>query len=143
ARLIEQYGESDWGKLFAFAAACFGTFITTFANTLNNHTVAAYCALFAICPLMSRLGRDEEQTNLDLIISGLFAGLTAAFELPALAFALALFVRCQYRQPSRTIVAFLPAMAVPIAGQIVLNFISLGEVWPAYSKVGGPWYQYE
>src|SRR5438105_3597026 len=42
ARLLERYGRTDWGRLFTFASACFGTYLTTFSNTFNNHTVAAY-----------------------------------------------------------------------------------------------------
>src|SRR5207248_6558748 len=41
ARLLERYGTTDWGRLFTFGAAGFGTFLTTFATTLNNHTPAA------------------------------------------------------------------------------------------------------
>ena len=85
ARLIERFGRSDWGRLFTFTAACFATYFTIFSNTFNNHTVAAYTALFAVAPLL--FGRLSPA---GFAISGLFAGLTAAFELPATAFAVAL-----------------------------------------------------
>src|SRR5262245_44501845 len=53
ARLLERYGTTDWGRLFTFATACFGTFINTFSISLNNHTLAAFATLFAIYPLLS------------------------------------------------------------------------------------------
>src|SRR5262249_25521479 len=37
ARLIETTGKSDFGRLLAFTAGCFGTFLTAFSGTLNNH----------------------------------------------------------------------------------------------------------
>src|SRR5207249_4330445 len=48
ARLAERHGTTDWGRFFVLAAACFGTFVTTFSVTLNNHTVAAWSAMFAL-----------------------------------------------------------------------------------------------
>ena len=59
ARLVEQFGTSDWGRLFVLAAGCFATFLTTFANTLNNHNVAACCALFALYPALQIWYRGE------------------------------------------------------------------------------------
>src|SRR5262245_36205310 len=47
-RLLERHGRTDLGRIFVFTAACFGTFITTFATTLNNHTLAAFTTLAAI-----------------------------------------------------------------------------------------------
>src|SRR5579872_4484760 len=47
-RLVERFGTSDWAKLFVITAACFGTLMTPFLNTLNNHTVGTFFALFAL-----------------------------------------------------------------------------------------------
>ncbi len=48
ARLIERLGTTDWGRLFVFTTACFGTFVSGFLGSLNNHTVAAMGAMFAV-----------------------------------------------------------------------------------------------
>jgi hypothetical protein len=48
ARLVERLGTTEWGRLFVFAAACFGTFVSGFLASLNNHSVAATAALFAV-----------------------------------------------------------------------------------------------
>ena len=37
ARLAERFGTTDWGRIFMMAAAAFGTFLTTFAVSINNH----------------------------------------------------------------------------------------------------------
>jgi hypothetical protein len=52
SRLVEEIGTTDWGRIFVFAAGCFGTFLIPFATTLNNHTVAACSALFALYPAL-------------------------------------------------------------------------------------------
>lgn len=137
ARIIERYGSTDWGRLFTFAAACFATYLTTFANTLNNHTVAAYTALFAIAPLL--LGWT---TMSGVIVSGLFAGLTAAFELPAAAFVLCLapvwLVRCV-----RASLGFVAVAAIPVVVQLGLNYAETGDWKPVYEKIDSAWYRYE
>src|SRR5262249_50223812 len=43
-RLVERYGSTDWGRLFVMAAACFGTLVTPFLLSFNNHTLAAASA---------------------------------------------------------------------------------------------------
>jgi hypothetical protein len=48
SRLVERLGGADWTRLLIVAAACFGTFLTTFATTFNNHTIAACTTLFAL-----------------------------------------------------------------------------------------------
>ena len=48
ARLLERQGRTDWGRLFVFASAGFGTFISSFSISLNNHTIAAWSCLFAV-----------------------------------------------------------------------------------------------
>ena len=44
ARLVERFGTTDWGRIFVMAAAVFGTFLTTFAVTINNHLIGAASA---------------------------------------------------------------------------------------------------
>ena len=41
-------GTTDWGRLFMFAGATFGTFLTTFAVSINNHVLAAAAAAVAL-----------------------------------------------------------------------------------------------
>jgi hypothetical protein len=53
ARLLERHGTTDWGRLFVFAAACFATFLPTFATTLNNHVPAACCVTYALYALLT------------------------------------------------------------------------------------------
>ena len=60
ARMVERYGRTDWGRMFMVAAACFGTFLTTFAIMLNNHMPAAVCAAIALYAVL-RIWYDGER----------------------------------------------------------------------------------
>jgi hypothetical protein len=147
ARIVERWGATDWGRLYVFTAACFGTFLTTFAVTLNNHTVAACSALFALYPALAVWERDSAESGppglaLALALAGFFAGFTASCELPATAFAVALFVILLIRWPWPTLAYFVPALAVPVAAFFMTNYLAIGQLSPAYGEFGGPWYEY-
>lgn len=138
SHMIERYGRSDWGKLFTFAAACFATFLTTFSNTFNNHSVAAYTTLFAVGPFL--LGH---RSPVAFAISGLFAGVTAAFELPAAAFLVALGVVALSIDWRRTLLFFAPLALMPVAAQLAINYVEVGDWRPIYEKIESEWYRYE
>jgi hypothetical protein len=144
ARLTERHGATDWGRLFVVAAACFGTFVTTFSTTLNNHTVAGWSALFALYAGTRIWSPDApEQRPVGLYaIAGFFAAFTACNELPAAAFAVALFLMLLYESPKHALAAFLPAALLPVGAFFLTNYLAIGELNPAYEKFGGPWYDY-
>src|SRR5262245_43695374 len=148
SRLLEAYGTTDWGRLFVFAAACLGTFLTTFAVTFNNHTPAACCVFFALYPLLR--GRAGESANgrpysvTALLVSGFFAGLAVSLELPAAAFAAALAGLIVLRQRSVTPgLWYAVAAAVPVAALLLTNYQAIDEWNIGYSKFGTPWYEYQ
>jgi len=142
ARLVEQFGTSDWGRLYVLAAACFATFVTTFANTLNNHTVAAFCALFALYPVLQIWYGGKRRPDL-FLAAGLFSGFTAANELPAASLAAALLLLLLFRAPVRTLLLFIPAAGLPVAAAFWTNYLAVGQLRPAYSEFGGLWYEFE
>lgn len=143
ARMVERLGTSDWGKFFVVAAACFGTFLTTFAITLNNHTVASCTALYALYFAL-RTPLSAIRTS-DCALAGFFAALTGAIELPAMAFLVALFLLLAWRAPRQTLLGFIaPAVIVLVAG-LVTNYLAIGRLTPAYAELGkkSEWYMYE
>lgn len=140
AKLAEQWGNTDWGKMFVVVAACFGTLVTPFLNTFNNHTVATFTALVALYAVVRVL---EEGGPGWSILAGLMAGLTVANETPAAAYAVGLLLVLAFRRPGPTLALFLPAVIVPIAALLICNYHELGEWGLAYGKFGGPWYEYE
>lgn len=163
ARLIEQHGRTDFGRLLAFTAACFGTFLITFSNTLNNHTPAACCVVFALYPLLRKRSPQPDcrqdasvdapemsRQQVDIqspssikayLCSGFFAGLAATFDLPAMAFTASLFLFVLHFQRNRAVV-FMLGVALPVMAWLAANYAALGQLRPAYSEFGGPWYDY-
>ncbi|HEV3146180.1 MAG TPA: hypothetical protein VGZ47_20000 [Gemmataceae bacterium] len=148
-RLLERHATTDLGRLFVFTGACFGTFLTTFATTLNNHTLAACATLVAIYPFLNQepaaMPRWSWLPPLPstgaVLLSGIMAGLTTCLELPALAFAAILLSVVCLRSPLRGLL-FLLAAALPIVLEIVLNHQALGIWEPVYFKFGTEWYEY-
>ncbi len=142
-RLIDLLGKSDFGKLLAFTAAAVGTFLTTFAGTLNNHTPAAFCVLFASYPLLKAIIENRDMTPAGYACCGFFASFAATFELPALAFVAALGLPLLVARTRNTLLFFLSAALVPIIALYLCNYIALGTIEPVYDKFGGPWYRFE
>ena len=151
ALIAEKYGTTDWGRLFVMTAACFGTFLTPFATTLNNHTVAACCAMFALYPALriwSWTKETEPSGKADpplylFLLAGFFGSFTACMELPAASFTAILFLLLLWRAPSRTLVAFVPMAVLPVAAFFLTNYLAIGQWKPAYGEFGGPWYGFE
>lgn len=142
ARLIEDYGTSDFAKLLTFATAAFGTFVTTFSATLNNHTPAVYCVLLALYPLLRIRPAGTNESPWELFFSGLFAGLTLTFELPAAAFVAAIAVPVLASRPRIAVLAFLPGLLVPLVALLACNYWAMGTLLPTYAEFGNVWYRY-
>lgn len=140
ARLVERLGETDWGRLYVLTAACFGTFMTAFAITLNDHTLAACSVLFAIHPTL-RIWNGPAGPGW-YALAGLFAGIATCAQFPAAAFAFALLIVLMTRSVPKTLVFFLPTLLLPVAFQCAANYQDLGTIKPAYSEFGGPRYEY-
>jgi hypothetical protein len=144
ARLVERYGTTDWGRLYVVTAACFATLMTPFAITLNNHTVATYFVVFALYPALAIWrGGPGSDAAWRFLVAGFFAAFAVTNELPALSFAGLLFLVLLWRHPRKTLLFFVPAALVPLAGLEVTTYLATGQLRPTYSEFGGPWYEYE
>ncbi len=138
AWLVERYGRTDWGRMFVFTAATFGTFITTFSVTLNNHTLAAATALFAIHAVL-HISRVPQAGWNWYAWAGFTAALTVTNELPALALLALLGLAALRKDPLKAIVGFgVPALLVAAAA-IGTNFYAHGSWKTPYAhRKDGP-----
>jgi hypothetical protein len=142
-RIAGRLGATDWGRLFVLVTACFGTFVTSFMGALNNHTLATCTLVFALAPALRALfGGPEEDRGWRYAVAGFFAAFTACNDLPAAAFAAALTGVMLLHDPRKALLWFVPAAAVPVAGFFLCNYLAIGQLRPAYSELGGPWYEY-
>ena len=140
ASLAERFGTTDWGRLFMMAGATFGTFLTTFAVSINNHVLGAASAAVALWAYAEIVygGRREKRY---FILAGLSAAFTAANGLPALAFLCLLAAALLYFAPRLTLLAFLPPALLVVAAHFGTNYIAHGELREPYSH-WNDWYMY-
>ncbi|GBD35338.1 hypothetical protein HRbin36_00449 [bacterium HR36] len=147
SRLIERYGQTDWGRIFTVGAACFATFLSTFSVTLNNHTIAATGLVFALYPFLriwnsdGRAGKSKASWW-HYALAGFFAAWTACNELPAVLILVIWGTILMFRSRIYTLAIYWPSALIPTAAFLYTNYLALGEWWPAYEKFGSIWYEY-
>jgi hypothetical protein len=143
ASLVERFGTTDWGRIFVMAAAAFGTFLTTFAVAINNHLPAAVCAV-ATLYAVARILFDEERRPRFFVIAGLFAALTATFELPAASLLAVVAIAIFWKAPRQTLLGFAPVALLVAAAFFGANWATHRSLVPAYGHGGGKdnWYDY-
>ena len=142
ARLLDRHGASDWASFFLLGAAAFGTLVTPFLITFNNHTLGTFSVLVAVYATL-RIWSGEECPFL-YVIAGFCAGFAVTNELPAAAFAAGLFVLIWWRSPRKAFLCFVPAAVLPVVALMWTNYLAMGSWFDlAYSKFGGPWYEYD
>jgi hypothetical protein len=126
ARLIDRLGTTDWGRILAVAAACFGTFLTTFAVTLNNHVTAAISLMAGLAAVVPIVG-DRCREAWRFAVVGLSLGFLAANELPALALLALVGAYLLWQAPRPTMFAFAPAALAVAAAAFGTNFAAHGD----------------
>lgn len=153
AKMIDEFATSEWTKTYVMAAAGFGTFLTTMANSLSNHLPAAVCVVVVIWAVV-RIWRnatdpdfDETESNHDwrlFTIAGLAASFTAANELPALSFFALVSLVVFLISRRHTLTAYLPACAVVGVGFFGTNYVAHDSLKPPYAHRSDDqnWYDY-
>ena len=142
ARVLDRYAPNDWAWFFSLMAAAFGTYLLPFTQTLNNHTVAAFSAFFAVYQFL-RIWDEWELSGWRFAAVGFFAAFTAVNELPALSFLAVVAVLLLFRFPRQTICYLIPAAVVPLAASIAAQYAALGELKFVYAEFGTESYLYE
>jgi hypothetical protein len=132
AKLVERFGTTDFGRLFVMGTAAFGTYLTTFSVTLNNHLPAAVCATIAIFAAV-RIWFDGKRAWWYFLLAGLFGAFAAANELPALSLLAVLTIVLLVKAPWRTLLFFVPPAALVAAAFFWTNWIAHEELMPAYT----------
>lgn len=145
AKWVENFGTSDWGRIFTMGAATFGTFLSTFAVSINNHSVAAVSLMFALDRLL-RIIRAGDTRARNFALAGFFGAFTAVNELPALSFFACLAAGLGWRFTRPTLLYFAPAALVVAASALGVNYLSHETLTPAYQHRGAAednWYDFE
>ena len=139
--VLSRHARTGWCHLFVLSTAAFGTLLTPFLMTFNNHTVAAAGVMVALFALM-RLLSDEAPRGWTFGLCGLAAAWACANELPAGAFGLATFLFAWRRSFRQTLSWYVPAALVPLMALVVTNVIATGSWKPAYASYGSSKYNF-
>ncbi|MGL6196845.1 MAG: hypothetical protein ACRC2T_18690 [Thermoguttaceae bacterium] len=139
SRLIERFGTTDWGRIFTMGVVCFGTFVSTFAITINNHTPGICCMIISMYAV-SRIVFDNKRNIIYFLVAGLFASLMLTCELPALSYIVFLMIPLFILAPWRTFCGYVPAMLLVFAAFFATNFFVHQTFSPAYANK--EWYDY-
>jgi hypothetical protein len=136
-------------RLFVAAAAGFGSLLNPYLTTLNNHTPAAACAMFAISAAAEILASRRNKTSINtasasaFIALGFFAALTCCFELPAALLGVLTFFLAAMIDRRQTLTYYVPAALIPLAAFFITNWMATGGVKPFYATYGSETYVYE
>jgi hypothetical protein len=140
ARILAQLCRNPWTAWFLLLFAAFGTLLSPFLSTLNNHTVAAAAVMVATFCWLS--GKTDRSRGWLFAAWGFSAAWAACHDLPAAAFT-AWMTICAWRQsPRATWCWFLPGLLLPCLAFGVANSAATGNLIPAYAGYGGDSYRF-
>jgi hypothetical protein len=138
---IIRHGTSPSGNLLLIAFVCFGTLLNPFTLTFNNHSVAAWSLMLALCGVI-RITVESRGTWWVWLVSGLATGFLIANELPALALLPFIALALWPVSRMRLLALYLPAVALPLAALLWTNYTATGGWKPFYAYYGTEKYVY-
>ena len=140
ARTIALSSHSIPARIIAIAAFCFGTLVTGYSTTLNNHSVGAVCAALLLPPLLRII--NETRQGRDFALTGFFAALLCCHELPAALLGILTFALLCRKSVRQTAIWYVPAALLPLIAFFVTNWIATGGWKPFYMYYGTEKYLY-
>lgn len=140
-RLVAGMSISPFAFTFVMAAACFGTLLSPFLTSLNNHTPGAISVLFSLWA-MGTILLSGSRSGWLFAMAGFWAACAACMELPAAAFGVASFVLLLLIDRRRTLLWFVPAALLPLGAFFYTNYLATGGWKPFYSYYGSEKYEY-
>lgn len=134
-RTVECYAASDLARIGIVATVALGTFLTTFAVTINNHLVAAMAVAVALyCGL--RVCVDDRREVRYFLGAGFFAALAAVNDLPAFSFLGLLGLAMLVKRPLPTLAWGVPGAAIVLAAAFGTNYLAHESWRPPYMHRG-------
>lgn len=138
-RWLEANVRDDWSRFILFNAALWGTFLTTFAATLNNHLHGAFfftISLTYVWRMIEANKRGESVGWVHWVLCGVVSGLTVACELPALAWAAAAAFILLFVDWRRMLIGYGAGSAAIAVAFLITNYWAHGDLRPPYSHRG-------
>ena len=140
AAMLERIVVHDWTRYFVLSAAGFGTFLTTFSVSLNNHLPAAFCVM-GVLYCLDRIYRSGPVCHdscpagwVHYFVAGLLAAFATANEFPALSLFAAAGLLCLLKSPQNTMRGFVLGALIVAAGFFGTNYLAHATWKPAYAN---------
>ncbi len=140
--ILDLCSDQPWTRLFALVIASFGTLVTPFLMTLNNHTVAAASTMVALFALFKILDESNSGKRWPYLLCGFATGWMAVNELPAASLGAILLGLAYRRSAWNTLIFLLPAAAIPVVALILTNVVATGSWKPTYADYGSDKYRF-
>ncbi len=121
-----------WAFTMIMVLTTWGTFVSTFANTLNNHLPGAIAAGVGLWSLL-RIIVDGQATVGQFVLASFAGAMCAVCELPALAWAaatIALLVQVDLR---KTLIGIGAGMLPVAVAFVIVNYWAHGDLRPPYA----------
>lgn len=138
-RWLQLHVPRPWTRLIVLSIAIWGTFLTTFVVTLNNHLHGAifFSISLALAWQILRAAQTNSLAPWNTWLSlGIAAALCVACELPALAWAAAIGAIVFYADPKRMLIGFGLGSASIAAAFLLTNYWAHNDWRPPYSHRG-------
>lgn len=139
--IASKYTHHRFSQAYVIAAGAFGTYLSTYSVTFNNHTVAAVSLIFALYFAL-RITADGSRRWWDFALCGLTSAFVTTNELPAAIFGVGMFALLFFYDWRRTLLVFVPAALIPIVGFFVTTWMQTGSWKPFYLSYGTEKYIY-
>ncbi|MEI8213680.1 MAG: hypothetical protein WCI02_16145 [Planctomycetota bacterium] len=138
-RWLESHVPNGWTRWILLNASIWGSFMTTFVVTLNNHLHGAifFSISLALAWQILNDAQSQRTTPWSVWLSvGVSAAMTVACELPALAWAAAIAAILLFADWKRTLIGFGSGSAMIAAAFLLTNIWAHGDWRPPYSHRG-------
>ena len=131
-RYWQRHSLSWWSFTMVMLLVTWGTFVSTFANTLNNHLPGAIAAGVSLWALL-RIIYDEQTSIGQFVLAASAAALCAVCELPALAWTAAVIALLIQVDVRKTMIGMAVGMAPLAIAFAIVNYWAHGDLRPPYA----------
>lgn len=139
--VIRRHCTELFSQVFLITATTWATLLVPFTIVLNNHTVGATFIIYSLVLAISILAEDKT-TWWRFALCGFCAAFAVCNELPAAAYGLALFFMLARKDLKLTLLCFVPAALIPLAGFFITNYHATGGWKPFYMYYGTEKYRF-
>ena len=138
--VVLRYAATSFGAVLVVATAAWGTYLTSFAVTINNHLVAAAAIMLTVASYLRAEDTGDRRPG-NYLSCGFWSAFAVTNELPALSWLGVLLLRLAWRDGARTVKYFVPAAAVVFGLATWTNWQAHRSVVPPYAhrQPGGDW----